>query len=323
VKALFVYNSNPGAVAPNHNAVRKGLARPDLFTVVHDLFFNDTTDYADFVLPATTFLEHKDIQGAYGHYFVQLSNKAIEPLGESRPNVWLFGELAQRMGFNEECFRDSEEQMIRQALAIGLNGRSTNKGMEHITVEDLEEKGHIPLEFHRDPDVQPFMPYTEGGLPTPSGKVEFYSESLAASGQDGLPAYVAPVESRWSEGAKRYPLELLARKADNYMNSTFANLDGHRKMEARTSGRLEIHPDDAKVRSISDGNRVRVWNDRGEITLTAMVDGALPKGVVAARLDWAKLSSEGVNINALTSERLTDIGAAPTFYSVLVEVGKI
>ena len=323
VKALFVYNSNPGAVAPNHNAVRRGLARPDLFTVVHDLFFNDTTDYADFVLPATTFLEHTDIQGAYGHYFVQLSNKAIEPLGESRPNVWLFGELAQRMGFEEECFRDTQEQMIRQALAIGFDGRSTNKGMEHISLEDLEEKGHIPLDFHRNPDDRPFMPYTEGVLPTPSGKVEFYSESLAAVGQDGLPSYVAPVESRWTEGAKRYPLELLGRKADNYMNSTFANLDGHRKMEARTRQRLEMHPDDAKGRGISDGDKVRVWNDRGEINLTAMVDGAVPKGVVAAQLDWAKLSADGVNINALTSERLTDIGAAPTFYSVLVEVGKV
>jgi len=323
VKALFVYNSNPGAVAPNHNAVRRGLARPDLFTVVHDLFFNDTTDYADFVLPATTFLEHTDIQGAYGHYFVQLSNKAIEPLGESRPNVWLFGELAQRMGFEEECFRDTQEQMIRQALAIGFDGRSTNKGMEHISLEDLEEKGHIPLDFHRNPDDRPFMPYTEGVLPTPSGKVEFYSESLAAVGQDGLPSYVAPVESRWNEGAKRYPLELLGRKADNYMNSTFANLDGHRKMEARTRQRLEMHPDDAKGRGISDGDKVRVWNDRGEINLTAMVDGAVPKGVVAAQLDWAKLSADGVNINALTSERLTDIGAAPTFYSVLVEVGKV
>jgi len=323
VKALFVYNSNPGAVAPNHNAVRRGLARPDLFTVVHDLFFNDTTDYADFVLPATTFLEHTDIQGAYGHYFVQLSNKAIEPLGESRPNVWLFGELAQRMGFEEECFRDTQEQMIRQALAIGFDGRSTNKGMEHISLEDLEEKGHIPLDFHRNPDDRPFMPYTEGVLPTPSGKVEFYSESLAAVGQDWLPSYVAPVESRWTEGAKRYPLELLGRKADNYMNSTFANLDGHRKMEARTRQRLEMHPDDAKGRGISDGDKVRVWNDRGEINLTAMVDGAVPKGVVAAQLDWAKLSADGVNINALTSERLTDIGAAPTFYSVLVEVGKV
>ncbi len=322
VKALFVYNSNPGAVAPNHNAVKKGLARENLFTVVHDLFFNDTTDYADYVLPATTFLEHDDIQGAYGHYFVQKSNKAIEPLGESRQNVRLFGELAQRMGFTEQCFRDTEEQMIRQALAIGLDGQSKNKGMEHISVEDLEEKGHIPLGFYRDPEGRPFMPYTEGDLPTPSGKVEFYSEALAAAGQDGLPGYVAPAESRWTEAAKQYPLELLGRKADNYMNSTFANLEGHRKMEARTTQRLEMHPEDAKARGIADGDAVRVWNDRGEIRLTALVDGAVPRGVVAARLDWAKLSEGGVNINALTSERLTDIGAAPTFYSVLVEVGK-
>lgn len=322
VKALFVYNSNPGAVAPNHNAVRRGLARPDLFTVVHDLFFNDTTDYADYVLPATTFLEHTDVQGAYGHYFVQLSNKAIEPIGESRTNVWLFGALAQEMGFREECFRDTEEQMIRQALSIGLDGRSKNKGMEHISLEDLEEQGHIPLEFHREPAGKPFMPYSGGTLPTSSGKVEFYSEALAAMGQDGLPAYVAPTESRWSEGAARYPLELLGRKADNYMNSTFANLDGHRKMESKTSQRLEIHPEDAKSRGIFDGDRVRVWNDRGEITLSAIVDGTVPRGVVAARLDWAKLSADGVNINALTSERLTDIGVAPTFYSVLVEVSK-
>jgi len=322
VKALFVYNSNPGAVAPNHNAVKKGLARADLFTVVHDLFFNDTTDYADYVLPATTFLEHDDIQGAYGHYFVQRSNKAIEPLGESRPNVWLFGELARRMGFTEDCFRDSPEQMIRQALAIGLDGRSKNKGMEHISVEDLEEEGHIPLKCHREPDGQPFKPYTEGVLATPSGKVEFYSEALAAAGQDGLPGYVPPAESRWTDAAKRYPLELLGRKADNYMNSTFANLPGHRKMEARTTQQLEMHPEDANARGISDGDAVRVWNDRGEIALTAMVDGAVPRGVVAARLDWAKLSDGGVNINALTSERLTDIGAAPTFYSVLVEVEK-
>jgi len=323
VKALFVYNSNPGAVAPNHNAVRRGLGRTDLFTVVHDLFFNDTTDYADFVLPATTFLEHADIQGAYGHYFVQLSSKAIEPLGESWTNVRLFGELGRRMGFTEECFRDSEEQMIRQALAIGLGGRSTNKGMEHISLEDLEEQGHIALDFHLNPDVKPFMPYTEGPLPTPTGKVEFYSEALVAAGRDGLPAYIPPTESRWSEDSKHYPLELLGRKADNYMNSTFANLECHRKMESRTRQRLEIHPDDAKSRKITDGDSVRIWNDRGQIALTAMVDRSVPRGVVAARLDWAKLSSSGVNVNALTSERLTDIGAAPTFYSVLVEVEKI
>ena len=283
VHALFVYNSNPGAVAPNQNAVRRGLARTDLFTVVHDLFFNDTTDYADYVLPATTFLEHTDIQGAYGHYFVQLSNQAIEPPGEARSNVWLFSQLAQTMGFTEPCFRDTEEQLIRQALAIGLDGRSKNPGMEHISLEDLEERGHIPLAFHREPERAPFLPFTSGRLPTPSGKIEFYSATLAAQGQDPLPGFAPPSESRWGERAKRFPLEFLSRKADNYMNSTFANLDGHRKMEARTSQRLEMHPTDAKARGIADGDKVRVWNDRGEILLTALVDGRVAEGVVAGR----------------------------------------
>jgi molybdopterin guanine dinucleotide-containing S/N-oxide reductase-like protein len=321
VHALFVYNSNPGAVAPNHNAVIRGLAREDLFTVVHDLFFTDTTDYADFILPATTFLEHTDVQGAYGHYFLQLSKKAIEPVGESRSNVWLFGQLAQRMGFTEECFRDTPEEMIRQALAIGPNGHSANASMEHVTMPELEEHGHVPLAFHADPQA-PFRPYTSGPLPTPSGKVEFYSESLAAAGLDALPRFVPPVESRWSKSAERYPLELLGRKNDNYMNSTFANLPGHRKMEARSEHRLEIHPADAQSRGLADGDPVRVFNDRGSIDLIAKLNPDLPAGVVAARLDWARLHPDGANINALTSERLTDIGGGATFYSVLVEVEK-
>ncbi|MGB6723456.1 MAG: molybdopterin-dependent oxidoreductase, partial [Terracidiphilus sp.] len=319
VYALIVYNSNPGAVAPNQNAVRRGLARDDLFTVVHDLFFTDTTDYADFVLPATTFLEHTDVQGAYGHYFVQLSRQAIEPPGEARSNVRLFSELAERMGFTEPCFRDTPEEIIRQALAVGPDGHSTNANMEHITFEDLEERGHVPLAFHREG----FRPYSSGPVPTPSGKIEFYSETLAAAGADPLPGFVPPVESRWSEAAKRYPLELLGRKGDNYMNSTFANLDGHRKMESRTAERLEIHPADAETRAIADGDRVRIFNDRGSLNLTALVNPNLPAGVVAARLDWAKLHPDGANVNALTSERLTDIGAGATFYSTLVEVAKV
>jgi anaerobic selenocysteine-containing dehydrogenase len=318
VHALFVYNSNPAAVAPNQNAVLRGLLRPDLFTVVHEQFFTDTTDYADLVLPATTFLEHTDIQGAYGHYFVQLSEQAIEPLGEARSNVWMFGQLAQRMGFTEDCFRDTTEQIIGQALGIGPDGHSTNPGMEHITLEELKEKGHIPVAFHRDG----LRPFVSGPVPTPSGKIEFYSEALAAQGLDPLPGFVPPVESRWGESAKRYPLEFLGRKADNYMNSTFANLDGHRKMEARTSQRLEMHPVDAEARGIADGDPVRIWNDRGSLTLTAMVNGSVPPGVVAARMDWAKLHPDGSNVNALTSERLTDLGAGATFYSVVVEVTK-
>jgi molybdopterin guanine dinucleotide-containing S/N-oxide reductase-like protein len=322
VKALFVYNSNPGAVAPNQNAVRRGMERADLFTVVHELFFTDTTDYADYILPATTFLEHTDIQGAYGHYFVQLSKQAIEPLGEARSNVWLFSQLAERMGFEEECFRDTPEELIRQALAIGADGHSTNAGIEHITLKDLKEQGHIPLGFHREPETNPFQPFVSGLVPTSSGKIEFYSETLAAQGLDPLPGFVAGVESRWGKGAERFPLEFLSRKADNYMNSTFANLDGHRRMEARTSQRLEMHPKDAEARRIGDGDAVRIWNDRGELWLTALVNGSVPAGVVAARLDWAKLHADGGNVNALTSERLTDIGAGATFYSVLVEVAK-
>ncbi len=322
VKALFVYNSNPGAVAPNQSAVRRGMMRPDLFTVVHEQFHTDTTDYADYVLPATTFLEHTDIQGAYGHYFVQLSQKAIEPQGEAQPNVWLFGQLAQRMGFTEECFRDTPEEMIAQVMSFGPDGHSTNAGMEHVTWEDLKRDGHIPLGFHREPEVKPFMPYTAGSLPTPSGKVEFYSETLAAKGVEPVPAFVPPTESRWGKGAERYPLEFLSRKADNYMNSTFANLDGHRKMEARTSQRLEIHPTDAEARRLADGDKVKVFNGRGSLLLTTMINASLPKGVVAAHMDWAKLHQDGENVNVLTSERLTDLGAGATFYSTLVEVAK-
>jgi molybdopterin guanine dinucleotide-containing S/N-oxide reductase-like protein len=324
VHALFVYNSNPAAVAPNSNAVRRGLEREDLFTVVHEQFFTDTTDYADFVLPATTFLEHTDVQGAYGHYFVQLSKQAIAPPGEARSNVWLFSNLAQRMGFTEPCFRDTPEEMIRQVLAIGADGRSTNAGMEHVTMEELEREGHVPLTFHAHPEEQPFLAYTQGPLATPSGKIEFYSETLAAAGPaaslDPLPGFVPPVESRWGEAAKNYPLEFLSRKNDNYMNSTFANLPGHRKMETRTNQKLEIHPQDAEARGLGEGDLVRVFNDRGAIELTAMLNAHLPAGVVAARLDWAKLHSGGANVNALTSERLTDIGGGATFYSTLVEV---
>jgi anaerobic selenocysteine-containing dehydrogenase len=323
VHALFVYNSNPAAVAPNHNDVVRGMMRDDLFTVVHDLFFTDTTDYADFVLPATTFLEQDEIQGAYGHYYVQLSQKAIEPPGESSSNVWLFGQLAQRMGFDEECFRDTAQEIIAQAIGAGPDGRATRPEMEHITLDDLRDKGHVPLAFHRDREKKPFQPYLEGPLPTPTGKVEFYSEALAAKGLDPLPAFIPPVESRWTDKAEKYPLEMLARKNDNYMNSTFANLPGHRRMEAKTYQSLDLHPADAEARGISSGDRVRVFNDRGSLELTALVGASVPPGVVAGRLDWAKLHAEAVNINVLTSERLTDIGGGPTFYSTLVEVEKL
>ncbi|HEY1501022.1 MAG TPA: molybdopterin-dependent oxidoreductase [Acidobacteriaceae bacterium] len=320
VHALFVYNSNPAAIAPDQGSVLRGLARPDLFTVVHEQFFTDTADYADILLPATTFLEHKDVQGAYGHYYVQLSEQAIEPLGEARSNVWLFSQLAQRMGFTEPCFRDTPDELIAQAL------RSEDPENQHpwlagITAESLHAAGGAQrLRFEDDRKDGRFLPFAEGPFQTPSGRIEFYSSTLASQGIDPLPAFVPAPESRHTEASDRYPLEFLPRKADNYMNSTFPNLPGHRKMESAFNGVLEIHVDDATTRGIIDGDSVDVFNDRGSLSFRAHVNGSVRPGVVAGRLNWNKLSTGGHNVNLLTSQRLNDLGGGPVFYSVLVDV---
>jgi anaerobic selenocysteine-containing dehydrogenase len=314
VKALFVYNSNPAAVCPNHNDVVRGLLRPDLFTVVHEQFFTDTTDYADIVLPATTFFEHKELQSAYGHYYLQASNQAIEPLGECRSNVDLFRTLAERMGFEEECFRDSVEDMMDEALD------SPNPWLHGITRERLENEGHIRLNFegNGNASTEPFLPFAKGNFRTPSGKALLYNESLKALGLDPVAAFIPPEESRHTGNAKAFPLELLARKADNFLNSTFSNLPGMQSLEE--VGLLEMNPADALPRGIRDGDSVRAFNRRGDMQLKAKVDGKVSPGVVAAKLYWAKLTPGNRNINALTSEKLTDMGNSATFYSVLVEV---
>jgi anaerobic selenocysteine-containing dehydrogenase len=321
VQALFVYNSNPAAIAPNQMTVLRGMARPDLFTVVHEQFWTDTADYADIVLPATTFFEHEDVQGAYGHYHVQLSERAIEPLGEARPNVWVFGQLGQRMGFPEACFRDTEEDLMAQALGDGAQAEQ----MKGITLEELRRQHSMRLRWPGEPEA-PYQPFRDGGFGTPSGKAELYSPALAAQGLDPLPAFVPPAESRHTPPqateARPYPLEFLPRKADNYMNSTFANLPPQQKMESAHTGRLEMHPDDAAPRGIQDGALVEVFNDRGRIRLVAELNQRIPAGLVASRLNWNKLSAGGYNVNALTSERLTDIGRGPSFYSTLVEVAR-
>ncbi|HEY1809795.1 MAG TPA: molybdopterin-dependent oxidoreductase [Acidobacteriaceae bacterium] len=320
VHALFVYNSNPAAVAPDQASVLRGLSRPDLFTVVHEQFFTDTADYADIVLPATTFLEHKDIQGAYGHYYVQLSEQSIAPLGEARSNVWLFSQLAQRMGFPEDCFSDTPDDLIAQAL------RASEPDQQHpwlagITAGTLAGAGGMQrLRFCEDPDDRRFSPFAEGPFDTPSGKIELYSEALAGQGIDPLPAFRPAPESRHAAAHDRYPLEFLPRKGDNYINSTFTNLPGHRELESAYNGVLEIHTQDAAQRGIGEGDIVDVFNDRGSLQLRAHVNGAVQPGVVAARLNWNKLSANGHNVNLLTSQRLNDLGGGPVFYSVLVEV---
>ena len=327
IKALYVYNSNPAAVCPNHNEVIRGLSRSDLFTVVHEQFFTDTTDYADIVLPATTFFEQQDLQAAYGHYYLQMSHQAIEPLGECRSNLETFRALALRMGFEDDCFKESVEQMMETALA------SANPRLRGIDRGRLEKEGHVRLNFSEaashsatqpisalpmDTSGAPFLPFANGNFPTPSGKAELYSDSVEALGLDPVVQFVPPVESRHGEHAQSFPLELLARKADNFLNSSFSNLPSVQQMEE--IGWLEMNAVDARARGIAEGDRVRAFNTRGEIVLKAKVDGTVQPGVVSARLFWAKLSPGGRNINVLTSQKLTDLGNSATFYSVLVEV---
>ncbi|MEO6119470.1 MAG: molybdopterin-dependent oxidoreductase [Terriglobales bacterium] len=320
VKMVFVYNSNPAAVAPNNNDVLRGFLRPDLFTVVHDQFFTDTTDYADIVLPATTFFEHKELQKSYGHYYLQISTQAIAPLGEARSNVDMFRGLALHMGLDQQddSFRESVDQMIDGAL------HTDSPFFKGITRERLEREPHIRLNLHGngthgDAESHPFLPFAQGGFPTPSGKAELYSAALAAQGLDPVASFLAPRESRHNtQRAAEFPLELLARKADNHLNTTFCNLPGHQKMEE--SHLLELSPADANPRGIKDGDEVRIFNSRGEVRLTARVDGAVRAGVVAAKLNWSRLAPDQKSINVLTSETLTEIGRGATFYSCLVEV---
>jgi anaerobic selenocysteine-containing dehydrogenase len=304
VKALVVYNCNAAAVAPDSAKVLAGLRRADLFTVVHEQFFTDTTDYADIVLPATTFLEAKDLMGAYGHLQAQISMPAIAPLGEARSNVTMFGALGQRMFPGESAFLDSEDELIAQALDV------QHPWLAGVTKERLEREGHVALAL------------PEGELPFSSAK--WFGTPSGRGELTPVPVWIAPSESRnGTEAEAAYPLEFLPRKADNFMNSTFANLPVHQQMERKTAGVLEMHTVDATARGLKTGDAVSVWNGRGRVTLTARVGKSIAAGVVAARLDWQKLSAEGTNVNALTSERLTDIGGGATFYSTMVEVTKL
>lgn len=312
VKALFVYNCNAAAVAPDSTRVHNGLRRDDLFTVVHEQFWTDTTDYANIVLPATTFLEAKDVMGAYGHLFAQISQQAIEPLGEARSNVDMFAALAKRMGFENPAFDDDAETLIAQALD------TQHPWFAGITKDRLEQENQIPLSLPVNAQGQTLPFSTAEWFGTPSGKGELLP----------LPEFVAPRESRaGAKASAKFPLEFLGRKADNYMNTTFANIPVHQQMERRTEGVLEMHASDAALRDIATGDDVAIWNDRGRITLTARVgvngDAKVGPGVVSARLDWQKLSRDGKNVNALTSQVLTDFGGGATFYSTLVEVQKV
>jgi anaerobic selenocysteine-containing dehydrogenase len=305
VKAMVVYCSNPAAVAPEQNQVFKGLRRDDLFTVVIEQFQTDTADFADILLPTTTFLEHTDLYLAYGHYYVQFARPALAAPGECRSNVEIFRELARRMGFTDACFDESEDDMIRGLLASG------HPFLEGITFEQLDRERSVRLRVAEA--GEPFLPFAQGNFGTASGKCEFHAETVG---------YTPPVESRLGDGdlRARFPLELISPKNHNSMNSTFGNRDD---VDGETLT-ATLHPEDARSRGVAQGDQIRIFNGRGSLMLRAAVAETVLRGVVSApSVRWPRRAADRLNVNALTSQRLTDIGGGPTFYSCLVEVEKI
>ena len=309
VRALVVYNSNPAAVAPDRNAVVRGLMREDLFTVVLEHFQTDTADYADIVLPATTQLEHWDLHYSYGHLYATLNQPAIEPLGESKPNTEIFRLIARRMGLTDPVLADDDVTIIKQALD------TTHERMRGVTFDELRERGWMRLNVPR-----PFVPYAEGNFPTPSGKCEFFSARLAEMGIDPLPTYTPPLElpETAPELAARFPLVLISSPRHYFLNSTFVNIESLRK---NAEPECVLHVADAERRGIAAGARVVVFNARGEFTAVARVGNQVREGVVwAPSIWWAKLAPDGTNANATTSQRETDMGGGPVLYDNLVEV---
>ncbi len=310
IEAVIVYNANPLAIAPDSAKVQQGFEREDLFTVVLEHFQTDSADYADILLPATTQLEHVDAHLAYGHLYMMANNAAIAPIGEAKPNTEFFRLLAARMGFDDPCFQESDDELAAQAFD------KRHERAVHFDWDALKRKGWQKLDM-------PEAPFAEGGFPTPSGKCEFYSSSMARDGLDPVPAYIPPYESAASnpELARKYPLAMISPPARNFLNSTFVNVQSLRATEGEPH--LDIHPNDAARRGILHGDMARIFNDRGSFVARARVTDKAREGlVVGLSIWWKKLASDGKNANEVTSQRLTDMGRAPTFYDTLVQVEK-
>jgi anaerobic selenocysteine-containing dehydrogenase len=299
IEALVVYNSNPVAVAPESKKVVAGFAREDVFTVVLEHFLTDTADHADYVLPATTQLEHLDVHTTYGHTDVMFNEPAIAPLGESRPNTQIFRDLAARMGFAEPCFAEDDEALARQALLYDKLGTD---------FDTLRRRGWAALPV-------PDAPFADGGFATANGRAQIDAPGL------GVPDHVPNYESVQSapDLAARFPLAMISPPARNFLNSSFVNVQSLRSVEGEPL--LEIHASDAAARGLSSGQLVRVFNDRGEYHCRCEVsDRARPGVVNGLGIWWRKFGRRGTNVNELTHQRLTDIGRAPTFYDCLVQV---
>ena len=315
VKAMIVYNSNPGAVAPQREKVLRGLVREDLFTVVLEHFQTDTADYADVLLPATTQLEHDDLHKAYGHLYLMYNHRAIEPVGESLPNSEIFRRLAAKMGLDHPELKDSDETMMKQAL--GERPSRPQSGGTPALLDELKSKGFVRIDV-----PSPHLPFRTGAkLKTASGRIEIESRGFAAAGVDAIPSYIPPYESeeRDPELVERFPLALISPPAHEFLNSTFVNVPSLRRSAGKPT--LEIHADDAAMRDITAGDRVAIYNDRGKFTAEAVITDRVRPGVVSApSVWWAKLTGDRANANHTTSEAITDVGGGATFYDNMVEV---
>lgn len=314
VKSLYVYNSNPAVVAPQQNLVRRGLLREDLFTVVHEQMMTETAVYADVVLPATTCLEHWDIYTSYWHPYLQIGRPIIDPVGESKPNTEVFRLLARAMGYTESCLYETDRELMEQALDWD------HPFLSGVTLERLEVEGRCRVAA--PPAEAPV--FGQGPFPTPSGKIELYSETLAAAGQDPLPAYHPLAES--PDGSPdlftRYPIQLLTPPARHFLNSTFSHLERFKKTESRPT--IFIHPDDAARRGISSGDLVEVVNSRGRCRLWAEVGDEAPLGTAVSPSLWLNRDTPGgAGVNVLTSDREADYGGSSTFHTNLVQIVRL
>ncbi len=315
VRALFVYSSNPAASNPDQARVREGLAREDLFTVVHEQFMTDTAKLADVVLPSSMQMEHPDLHLAYGHHHLQINRPALEAPGECRSLLETFRELGKRMRLAPGAFDATFEDLVRVALDHPANPR-----LAGITLERLDKDGSVPLTA-QDPRSPLFVPFLDGVFPTPSKKVEFVSSSMSKWGVDPvLGALIAEdADPEVAAERARWPLHFLTPASRYFLNSSMVENERGRKLQKGPY--LYLHQDDANARGIAQGDRVRVHNDRGAWIAIAEIGELTGPGVVATyRGWWSRFTMDGSNANQTTSQRLTDAGAGATFYSTFVEV---
>jgi anaerobic selenocysteine-containing dehydrogenase len=301
IRALYISANNPAVTCPEAHKVRKGLAREDLFTVVHDPFLTDTAKYADIVLPAASYLETDDLYRAYGAYWMQWGQQAAKPRGEARSNFDVAQALARRMGLTDAIFsltpRDAAKELFK-----GSTGPASK-------ADPVRLFAGMPVHIKHDWQGQPFA--------TPSGKLEFYSEQAAKHGLSPVPDWNPdPIEVA---DAAKWPLRLLTAPGYFQAHTAFSGVKFLREREGQPF--CILHPADAAARGLKEGADVRLFNDRGEVGLKLKVSDEVQPGVVLVPGQRPSSESLGGTVNMLCSDRYTDIGEGATYQSTFLDVG--